>query len=163
MYRPMQVLTVVALLLTAGCVQTRPSVLTEAELEQLRQTIQELRQAIIESDIAALERIYADDYVLTNRRGIVRTKSERIELIRSGELRYLDLGAEDDVNLRLYGSVAVVTGRSSTNVVEVDGEERRSGVRRFTAVWVYEGGAWRQVARQHTAIASETAGSEGSG
>jgi len=130
--------------------------LTEQDIAALQATMDELYEAIVASDAEAVDRICSDDYELTNRLGVLRTKSERIERLASGKLRYLSLGDWDDVKIRTYGNVAVVTGIGRSTLYELDGEERRTGDRRFTAVWVLEDGAWRQVARQHTVIASDT-------
>ncbi len=155
MFRTVQLLTIAWLFLTAGCVQSEPTELTVQDIAALQATMQELYEAIVAGDAEAVVRICSDDYQLTNRRGVLRTKAERIQRLATGRLRYLNLGDREDVEIRTYGNVAVVTGIGRSTLYELDGEERQTGDRRFTAVWVLEDGAWRQVARQHTVIASD--------
>jgi uncharacterized protein (TIGR02246 family) len=115
-----------------------------ADLQSLEAARAELRRALTEIDVEAADRIWADDYVLTTRNGVVRTKAYRLEWLAAGIPRYQGVREERDVHIRLYGDVALVTGRSDANVP-----------RRFMAVWVREEGQegrWRLVARQHTVV-----------
>ena len=45
----------------------------------------EFRAAILGKDLAALDRIWTDDYTFTNGRGMFLTKAERLENIKTGE------------------------------------------------------------------------------
>ena len=85
----------------------------------------------------------------------VLTRAERIEMLESGRLKYLDFGVETDVTVKVYGNTAVVRGVVGAAVTEFDGERRESSARRFTEIWVNEGGAWREVARQTTVIETQ--------
>src|SRR5215211_7270694 len=44
--------------------------------------------ALAKNDADAMEKIYADDYVLVNLDGTVQTKSERLASLRSGDAKY---------------------------------------------------------------------------
>jgi hypothetical protein len=52
------------------------------------------------------------------------------------------------------GNVAVVRGLIGSTVYELNGEKLETGPRHFMAIWVNEDETWRQVARQHTTVAS---------
>jgi ketosteroid isomerase-like protein len=146
---------VTALLLLVCCVKNNPSELTEAEVEKLKEEMNLQFKAMIEGDVKTLERMYSDDFVINNRKGMILEKAKWIELIKSGHLRYLSVGEQLELSIKLYGRVAVVRGLMGSTVFERNGERSETGPRRFTAVWVYEKNGWRQVTRQHTAVASK--------
>jgi ketosteroid isomerase-like protein len=126
-------------------------------VENLNATRSSLKQAMLEGDIETISRIYSDDYVLVTRRGSLRTRAERIEMLESGRLKYLDVGVETDVTVTVHGNTAIVRGVVGAAVTEFDGERRESTARRFTEIWVHEGGEWREVSRQTTVIEIQAA------
>ena len=152
MMRSLKLLLVVLLALTTSCSRCDTAQLTDEDLKQLAATRAELARAMTAGDVAALERIYADDYGLVNRYGRLRSLTERLEMLESGRLKYLELGDESELRIDTYGKVAVVRGVIGTARTELDGVRREKGPRRFTAVWVHDDGEWRQVSRQHTTI-----------
>jgi hypothetical protein len=109
---------------------------------------------MVDGNVELIKGIYSDDYALVTRKGDLRTRDERLRMLDSGQLRYLMTGEESEVNLSYYGHVAVVRGVISSAQTQFDGERRETGPRRFMAIWVHENGQWRQVGRQHTAIAT---------
>ena len=139
-------------LVGAGC--TGSESLEMDRSETLAAARAELAEAILHRDREALERLYADEYLLTNRRGSNRTKEDRLRMLGSGELQYLDLGEEAEVTAAFFGNVAVVRGRVSSATTVRDGDTLQTGSKRFMAVWVHNGDGWQQVARQHTSVAT---------
>src|SRR5216110_1914256 len=104
-------------------------------------------QAQVHADAAALERIYADDFIGVGPSGTVRTKPQVISDFTSGDLRFQSI-TTDDVRVRLYGNAAVETGRSTMN-----GQDKGNTVpqdTRFTRVWVKQQGRWRLVANHYS-------------
>ena len=71
-------------------------------------------QAQIHADVAALERIYAEDFIGVGPSGTVRTKPQVISDFTSGDLRFQSI-TTDDVRVRVYGNAAVETGLSKMN------------------------------------------------
>jgi ketosteroid isomerase-like protein len=99
----------------------------------------------VRGDAAALDRLYAEEFVYTTPDGEVRDKAQQLAFTRSGDLR-LESGRSDDVQVRIYGDTAVMTGRFTAK-----GRFRDRGIdirERYTAVWVRRRGAWRLVAEQ---------------
>jgi Domain of unknown function (DUF4440) len=99
-----------------------------------------------ERDRSTLERVLADDFVLTSATGEVIDRARWLELATGRfvceefvwrELRVRPLGAARDV--------AVVHGRS-WQIARVDGRDW-SGTFLITDVWVLRDGAWRVAAR----------------
>ena len=67
-------------------------------------------RALKEQDYAALEGLYAGDYMLVRPDGSVLNKQEVLQDLRSGGLLFhsIELGQTE---VRMYGSTAVLTGR----------------------------------------------------
>ena len=82
---------------------------SKAERE-VRVVMEQLREAQLRNDVATLNRIYADDYTLTEGDGTVFTKRQRIAAI--GELRF-ESSKLDAVTVRIYGDAAVMTSRAT--------------------------------------------------
>ena len=124
---------------------------TSAEVarEEVRELEKARNEAIVHGDAAALERMTSDDYTFITLRGELRTKAEIINGFSTGAFKY---GSREisDLNIRIYGNTAVVTGRSSQKGTE-NGRDY-SGDYRFTRVYVKERGRWQTVALQATRI-----------
>ena len=147
-------LPLTALLITAiSCGQNDTTALSDIDIERLHATRALLKRAMLDGDVETMDGVYSEDYELVTRTGAVRSRTERIEMIRSGELRYLNVGDEADVAVKIYGSVAVVRGVVGPSETEFDGERRIPGSRRFTEVWIHSSGEWLAVGRQATTIA----------
>jgi ketosteroid isomerase-like protein len=71
----------------------------------------DLATALSKNDAAAAEKAYADDYVLVTQTGEIQTKTERIDLIKSGDLKYESVEFSD-LKVRSFGDTAVVIGRA---------------------------------------------------
>ena len=119
--------------------------------QAIRKLDDERIQAQIHADAAALERIYADDFIGVGPSGTVRTKPQVISDFTSGELRFQSI-TTDDVRVRVYGNAAVETGRST-----MYGQDKGNAVphdTRFTRVWVRQQGRWRLVANHYSSNTS---------
>ena len=119
--------------------------------QAIRKLDNERIQAQIHADAAALERIYADDFIGVGPSGTVRTKPQVISDFTSGDLKFKSI-TTDDVRVRVYGNAAVETGRSTMN-----GQDKGNAVphdTRFTRVWVKQQGRWRLVANHYSSSMS---------
>jgi len=117
----------------------------------IRKLDNERIQAQIHADAAALEQIYADDFIGVGPSGTVRTKAQVISDFTSGDLRFQSI-TTDDVRVRVYGNAAVETGRST-----MDGQDKGKSVphdTRFTRVWIKQQGRWRLVANHYSSSLS---------
>jgi ketosteroid isomerase-like protein len=117
----------------------------------IRKIDNERIQAQIHADVAALKQIYADDFIGIRPSGTVQTKPQVISGFTSGDLRFQSI-TTDDVRVRVYGSAAVETGRSTMN-----GQDKGNAVphdTRFTRVWVKQQERWRLVANHYSSIMS---------
>src|SRR6478752_7552878 len=125
---------------------------SRAIVEQvIRKLDNERIQAQIHADVAALKRIYADDFIGVGPSGTVRTKPQVISDFTSGDLRFQSITTED-VRVRVYGNASVETGRST-----MDGIDKGRAVphdTRFTRVWIKQQGSWRLVANHYSSSMS---------
>lgn len=116
------------------------------EVEQLNR---QWMQSYVQRDTAFLERYLADDYVSTFPDGAVLDKQGEIAALASGAVA-LTAMTPREMNVRIYGDAAVITGQSGIRAT-VNGEEV-SGEFRFTDVWVRQDNRWLAVASQVTRI-----------
>lgn len=79
--------------------------------QEIQQIERERNRAILTSDTSTLDRMTSDDYTFITLRGELRTKAEIIQGFKSGSFHY-DSRQISDLNVRVYGSTAIVTGRS---------------------------------------------------
>ena len=115
--------------------------------QAIRQVDNERIQAQIHADAAALDRIYADDFIGVGPSGTVRTKPQVISDFTSGNLKFQSI-TTDDVQVRVYRDTAVETGLST-----MVGQDKGKAVprdTRFTRVWVKQRGRWRLVANHYS-------------
>src|SRR5215469_7180890 len=102
--------------------------------QEVRQMIEKYRTAILQRDIATLEKIWADDYVFVNAAGDVLTKTQRLANIKSGATTLDSINEEENVTIRVYQNSAVTTSR-----VTLKGQysgQLVSGQYRSTLVWI---------------------------
>jgi ketosteroid isomerase-like protein len=108
-----------------------------------------LTQAVADRNVAALNQLYADEFVSTDSEGMVWTKSQDIAIDTEGASRVTSFALED-LRVQVYGDVAVVTGRIATKgTLAGAASEGRS---RFTDVFVKRDGRWQCVANHTTAM-----------
>jgi ketosteroid isomerase-like protein len=120
--------------------------------EVIRQVDHERIQAQIGADAAALDRIYADDFVGIGPSGKLRAKPQVLTDFTSGDLKFQSI-TTDDVQVRVYGNTAVETGRSI-----MIGQDKGKAVprdNRFTRVWIKQFGRWRLVANHYSTLITQ--------
>jgi uncharacterized protein (TIGR02246 family) len=140
---------VLALALTSIVMAQEQSAGTQvSSIEQaIKQLDGERIQAQVGADAAALDRIYADDFIGVGPSGTVRTKKQVISDFTSGTLNFQSI-TTDEVQVRVYENTAVETGLSTMN-----GKDKGTAVprnTRFTRVWVKQQGRWRLVANHYS-------------
>lgn len=135
--------------LAVGQTKTARRTQTDRVVERIRKLDQERIQAQIHADAAALDRIYADDFIGIGPSGTVRTKPQVLADFTSHELTFQSI-TTDEVRIRVYGNTAVETGRST-----MAGQDKGKIVprdNRFTRVWVRRQGRWRLVANHYSTL-----------
>lgn len=100
--------------------------------EEIVQLEDRLRTAMLNSDVAALDKLIAPDLVFTNHLGQLLSKDDDLAAYRSGVLKIASLEPSEQ-HVRTLGDVAVVSVR-----IQLSGTYRdapANGDFRFTRVW----------------------------
>ena len=124
------------------------AVTTSAE-DEVRRLELEWGVAFERGDMATLDRLMADEYILTDPLGTVRSKADSLAAINTREVSF-ESTRSDDVNVRISGDTAVVTGRSTFR-----GRYKgwsMAGRYQYTDVLVKRHGSWRAVSSHITAL-----------
>jgi hypothetical protein len=126
---------------------------SDAEIQkQILAVDKERYEAMEKRDMAAMDRLHADELVFINTKGRLLNKAEYLEEVRSGNLKFLSVET-DDYHFCVYGDTVIMSGRAKS-VVEYHGVVNKRP-RRFTSVFIKLQGQWRLVAHQATLIADE--------
>ena len=137
----MTVLLAALLLLAEGQPATNaPTEAVRIELERLEQVWNDAHR---NGDADALAQLWADDLVVTVPAMPPLQRAEALEFARSGRMRF-DRYESLDLSIRVYGEVAVVSGRlrrTRTAAGRVADDDWR-----FTKVYVRTGDTWRVIA-----------------
>lgn len=119
----------------------------------VEQTILRLEQqwedALVKSDVAALEKLYDDTMVYTHSSGGVDNKSIYIGNIKSGATKYQSM-TRDDIKVNVYGNAAVVTCHWDVHVLARGSKIDTNA--RYIHVYVKRKDGWKMVAHQSTRI-----------
>jgi ketosteroid isomerase-like protein len=107
------------------------------------------RTAVMQNDVATVNRLLADDYLGINPNGTLETKADALAQRRSGTVRISSIDP-DNVKVRVYGETAVVTSR--VDVVGHDGDRDISGRYHYTRVYNHRDGEWKIVSFEASRI-----------
>ena len=103
-------------------------------------------QALRDADASALDRLLDEHFTWTHTDGLVQSKSELVEKIRGGKLRYSELSTGQET-FNEYAKAAVVTGHSRRRYADAT----KPFELRYTLTFVKVGREWK-VAAYHTTI-----------
>lgn len=148
------IMAAMALSLFAGVIRAQGD--DKAVELEIRRLHEEQRQAFLSRDVAALERIFSPDFVVTNPAGDFLTAQQTIDRVKNGEIDFARFERHIDY-VKVYGDTVVAAGRET---MVPRGKMKGAGTvinLRMTTVWIRRGGAWREVAR-HTSVLSQTEG-----
>ena len=122
------------------------------EINAEAQTLQAERDfllAHLNCDIAALDRLMADEGAQINSVGRVVSKAKVIASFDSGE-RHRDEAHSNEFRVRVYGETAVVIGRWQARGVSTGQAFEYSP--RYLSVWIWRKGRWQMTVDQSTDI-----------
>jgi ketosteroid isomerase-like protein len=115
---------------------------TAADTDALLRLERTWNEAHLHTDAAALERLWADDFVVIVPRMEVITRAAAVAMARSGRLRF-ERYETSGVEARIYGATGVVTGRlqrtrrMNDTLVHDDWQ--------FTKIYIRSGDGWKVV------------------
>jgi ketosteroid isomerase-like protein len=111
--------------------------------KEVRTVLKQVVDAAVKGDVAALDKVLADDFRRIQSDGSELTKTQILEGFKSGNMKF-DAFDESDIETRLYGNVAVVISTANIKMRSVDGKVF-SGQFRNSRVFVKRDGNWRVV------------------
>ena len=135
------------LTLAVGVVPLFAGGLSIAQKHEGRHEIDQLegqwRNAILNSDVKTMDSLLADDYMAITPSGVLQSREETLESLRSGRMHFSSLTITDR-RVRFYGATAVVTSLASMQASTPDGP--LAGDYRYTRVYVRNAqGVWKIV------------------
>ena len=118
---------------------------------EVTQLIEDLYEAVVKADVAALERLLHEDYVHHRPRGTVENRAQYLENRKARRVAFESL-EPDEIKVRVYGDTALVTGRSTAKGKDHHGrmDEQRYWIR----VLLRRDGRWQFVHFQGTPISN---------
>jgi ketosteroid isomerase-like protein len=102
------------------------------------------------SDAAALDSIYADDFLLIAHNGLVRGKREQVDDYRTGALRCVSFELVER-KIQMLDTIGVVWSRERS-VILYQGTQDVGGDRRITRIWVLRDGRWQLLSAHASAV-----------
>lgn len=147
------VVTVLCLVLGAGAVAGAAAQKAGNAASQVLAAEKARVNALDRSDLAALDKIMADDVTYVHASGRVDTKTSYLDAIRSGQLHYISWRPMAPLQVRVLagGETAVLNGEYEIRVTDSRMQRAPFDVK-VIVLSVYErrGGRWQQVAWQST-------------
>ena len=124
---------------------------SQREEQEIRR-LESLRfEAMVRGDLVALAQILSEDLTYTHTTGVVDSKAQLIASLESGQRHYESITPQD-VQVRVYGPVGVVTGVSLMRTKGRGRNEASSFRIRFLDVYAKKLDRWQLVAWQSTRL-----------
>jgi ketosteroid isomerase-like protein len=114
----------------------------QQELKEIMKAERRLVVSVQRKDLDALNQIWADEYLGTAPNGRVVSKADLMAAVKGGAIELENIEF-DDMKLRLFGNIGVVTGRAEVKA-RVSGEDF-SGAYRGTGIFVKREDGWHPV------------------
>jgi len=112
--------------------------------------MQEYKQAVLDSDVDALARIWADDYTFINPQGALVTRAERLANFASGNTNVGVIDDEREITVHVHGDGAIVQNLSTLRGT-FSGQPTATDLR-GTFVWIRENGRWQLLTNEVTPV-----------
>ena len=117
--------------------------------KQIETLEQDWRKALLASNIPAMDRLLADDYLGVTANGTLETKADLLAMRRAGTVHISEMTLSD-LKVRVYGDTAVVTSRAE--LAGSNGGTDIGGYYRYTRVYNRRKGEWRIVSFEASRI-----------
>jgi ketosteroid isomerase-like protein len=127
------------LLCVAASAAAAPSIST-AEL-QIRQSEQQLNDALSTLDAKTIDKIWADDFVFVNPSGRISNKAKRMAGLKPSDSTPSLVSTLDDVQVRVFGALAVAIVKTTWRGIVDSKPTAESYV--ATHVWNRSAGRWQ--------------------
>ena len=130
---------------------TAPAADAAAIETAIKKLATDMSAAMVKGDTAAMDKLWADNYVFVGPDGAVATKAQRIDSMKSGDSKIESL-AYDEMSVRSNpeGTGAILIGRATVKGVNMG--KPTDGQFRMTQVWSKTKDGWRLASGQVTPI-----------
>jgi ketosteroid isomerase-like protein len=119
--------------------------------KEVRETVKQWADAILNRDAAALDKILSADLIVTSFDGKTRGKAEELLVVKPNpEVKTISVENED-LRVKIYGKTAVATALTKMQF-NISGKDVNTAMR-YTAVFVKQNGRWQIVALQTARVA----------
>lgn len=147
----MKYLLFLHLWLVVLAVPASPLVDSAAEIQKKVLAVEHSRtEALVHSDVKALERNMADNVTYVHASGKVDTKRSYLDAIRSGQLHYL-VWRPRNLQVRVVGTSAVINGEYAVRVINSRVQPAPFDIDIFVlTMYAKRGDSWQQIAWQST-------------
>jgi len=143
-------LSVMRAALPAAAAPTVPRAHRHEYRHEIDQMEEAWRTAMLKGNSDAMSDLLADDYTGITATGLIQTKQQTVETLRSGTLQLSGLSIYDR-KVRLYGATAVVT--SQAELTGSRGDQELTGRYRYTRVYIRNPqGQWKIVSFEASRI-----------
>lgn len=112
--------------------------------------MEDYKQAVLDSDVDALARLWADDYTFINPQGALVTRAERLANFASGNTNVGVIDDEREITVHVHGDAAMVQNLSTLRGT-FSGQPTATDLR-GTFVWIRQNGRWRLLTNQLTPV-----------
>jgi ketosteroid isomerase-like protein len=138
----------------AACAPALQAETQRAQRHEKRHEIEQIedawRDAILKSNVSAMEALLGDDYIAITASGTLETKEKALANLRAGLVHFNSI-AFSERKLRFYGTTALVTSRAE--VRGMISNRDISGSYRYTRVYARDGqGKWKIVSFEASRI-----------
>ena len=113
-----------------------------SEEERISHIEHELVEAYLKRDIESLERIMADEFIITDPHGPSFTKAQYLADLRAERVSFKSL-VIDEMDVRVVDGTAVVTGKATANGHSQDGPY--TGQYSFMDVYLKKSSGWKAI------------------
>jgi ketosteroid isomerase-like protein len=110
---------------------------------------QERVDAMTKGDLAALDRILADDFIYTHSNARLETKPQLFDALKSGAFKYEEI-RHSDLKAQVYGDTVVLRGKSDLKI-KANNLPLAFQIR-FLGVYVKANGRWQLTTWQSTRL-----------
>jgi ketosteroid isomerase-like protein len=109
-------------------------------------------EALAKADVAVLDKVVSDDWIIIGPDGRTITKSTFLDVVRSGVLKHSTMES-DETRMRIYGDAAITTARVVTTGAYQG--QAFTTTERATDIYVRDQGSWKCVLTQLTTISAK--------
>lgn len=112
------------------------------EIDKIKQIEYELVDAFLNQDIKTLDRILADEFIITDPNRPSCTKAKYLVELEANRISFKSL-VINEMNVSVIEGTAVVTGKATANGYSVDGPYK--GEHSFMDVYIRKGSNWQTI------------------